>query len=465
MPKNPLNSPTSTLPTKSPLLPRHVLPLAGSTFITLIAEPAFLLFDSALIGHLGTSALASFSVAASILSTAVGLFIFLAYGSTAAISWQLGAGSPRSAQEIARSSLWLAALLGLPLAAGVALLAAPLVGLFGSAAAAEPAIAYLRYGALGLPCALLSLAATGILRAVDDARSIVLCTTLGFSLNAGLNALFVYSLDFGLTGSALGTALAQFFLAVALLSRTRRQLPARIRGWPHWHHVASVARSGLPLLIRTIALRAVLLITLWCADSSATNLASYQISLSIWIFCCFALDAIAIAGQPFIGKGLGSGQRELVRHLAQQLSRWALFFAGILAIALGLLHQVLPRAFSPDALVREGVAQSLLVLALLLPWAGIVFVLDGVLIGAGDGLWLAKAATAQLIIYLAFVALLRPLAPSPPQIWLIFAIFMFIRGLMLIFRARGDAWLNSAQKIPSAAEVQRNGGPQQPKVQ
>jgi Na+-driven multidrug efflux pump len=243
-------------------------------------------------------------------------------------------------------------------------------------------------------------------------------------------------------------------LALALVSRVRHQLPARIRGWPHGQNLAHAIRSGLPLLVRTIALRAVLLMTLWCANSSAANLAAYQITLSVWIFCCFALDAIAIAGQPFIGQGLGSGQRESVRQLTRQLIRWALFLGGILALILGVGHQVIPRAFSPDLLVREGVAQSLLVLALLLPWAGIVFVLDGVLIGAGDGLWLARAATLQLMGYLPLVAVLRPLAPTPAQIWLIFAVFMFLRGLMLIFRARGDAWLSSAQKMPMAAEVQ-----------
>ena len=71
---------------------REILRLTVPAFLALVAEPLFLLADSAIIGHLGTTQLAGLGVASAALITAANIFIFLAYGTTAIVARQVGAG-------------------------------------------------------------------------------------------------------------------------------------------------------------------------------------------------------------------------------------------------------------------------------------------------------------------------------------------------------------------------------------
>lgn len=87
---------------------------------------------------------------------------------------------------------------------------------------------------------------------------------------------------------------------------------------------------------------------------------------------------------------------------------------------------------------------ALVVVGLTAPLGGYVFVLDGVLIGAGDGRYLALSGLANLAV-LAPLALLAPLAPEDWRLlalWIAYAVgFLGARALTLGLRFRGDVWL------------------------
>src|SRR4051794_34407994 len=109
---------------------RAILRLAAPAFLALVAEPLFLLADSAIVGHLGTRQLAGLGIAGAVLSTVISLCIFLAYGTTASVARQIGAGDLRGALTQGIDGIWLAVLIGaLTTALGVPLTPA-LVGLF-----------------------------------------------------------------------------------------------------------------------------------------------------------------------------------------------------------------------------------------------------------------------------------------------------------------------------------------------
>ena len=135
-------SPTSPLPTSHR---REIVRLAVPAFLALIAEPLFLLADSAIIGHLGTAELAGLGVASSALITGAGIFVFLAYGTTSVVARHLGAGDERSAISAGIDGLWLALGLGALTATVVAVWAEPICAAFGaSPAVLEQATIYLR---------------------------------------------------------------------------------------------------------------------------------------------------------------------------------------------------------------------------------------------------------------------------------------------------------------------------------
>ncbi|MGO4342982.1 MATE family efflux transporter [Pedococcus sp. 2YAF34] len=431
---------------------REVLRLAVPAFLALVAEPLFLLADSAIIGHLGTAQLAGLGVASATLITAANIFVFLAYGTTSIVARQVGAGSERGALGAGVDGTWLAIGLGAVTAVAVGLSAEPLCRLFGaSEAALGYAATYLRISALGIPAMLVALAATGVLRGLQDTRTPLVASVLGFTSNIVLNLVLVYGLGWGIAGSAWGTVIAQTGMAtglVVVLVRHARRAGATLH--PHPGRVLRAALTGIPLLVRTLALRAVLLLTTWVAAGLGdVPLAAYQVSATVWSFLAFALDALAIAAQALTGRALGAGDVAGARSATALMVRWGLWGGAALGVLVLAVHRVLPLAFTEDPAVRSALAAALVVVALGQPLSGYVFVVDGVLIGAGDGRWLAKAMAATFVLYAPLaiavhVAGDRLLAHGAPWavavLWAVFTVFMAIRGLFFHRRVRSDAW-------------------------
>lgn len=206
------------------------------------------------------------------------------------------------------------------------------------------------------------------------------------------------------------------------------------------------ARGGIPLLVRTIALRAALLVTTWSAAGLGDEqLAAHQVAMTVWSTLAFALDALAIAAQALTGKTLGASDVEGTRGATTLMLRWSVWFGAALTLLVLALHRVIPLGFSQDPDVRTALAAALVVVALGQPIAGIAFILDGVLIGAGDTRWLAWAQTAATLAYLPMVLGVRLSGAEGTTglvwLWIAFTGFMTARALLLWWRARGEAWM------------------------
>lgn len=442
---------------ETPSQHREVLRLALPAFLALVAEPLFLLTDSAIVGHLGTPQLAGLGVASAMLLTAANVFVFLAYGTTSVVARQLGAGNRAGAIAAGIDGTWLAVGLGAVTAAVVAVAAGPICRLFGaSPEALGHAVTYLRISAISIPAMLVVLATTGVLRGLQDTRTPLAASALGFTSNIALNLLFVYGFGWGIAGSALGTVLAQTGMATALvvvLMREAARQQVTLRAHPG--RILGAARTGIPLLVRTLALRAVLLVTTWVAAGLGdVPLAAYQVSATIWSFLVFALDAIAIAAQAITGRTLGEGDVVRTRSATTLMVRWGVIAGFTLGIVLLLLRTVLPDLFTSDPAVQAAIAAALVIVALSQPLSGYVFVIDGVLIGAGDGRWLARAMLANLLAYLPLILgvhlmgdwLLedggtRGTGNAVMWLWLAFTGFMAIRGVLMWARVRTDRWM------------------------
>ena len=429
--------------------PRQILSLAVPAFLALVAEPLFLMVDAAVVGRLGVVPLAGLGAASSVLLTAAGVFVFLAYGTTSVVARQFGAGSRRGAIEVGVGGIWLAAGLGALAAVVVGLGARPLAQAFGSSPAAlDEAVVYLRISALGLPAMLLVLAATGILRGLQDTRTPLVVSAIGFGANAVLSIALVLGVGMGIGGAAWGTVIAQWGMAFALLAvilRQGRGAGASLR--PHVGRVVSAALDGVPLLVRTLALRAIILLTVATAAAFGdVPLAAYQVTTTIWSLLVFALDALAIAGQALTGAQLGSGDAAGARAATALMVRWGIWGGVVLGVGLLALHRVLPALFTDDPAVRSAIAAGLVVVALCQPLSGYVFVVDGVLIGAGDGRWLAGSMSLVLLAYVPVVLLARVVGgdhgpeAAVVTLWLAFTTFMVLRGACMAWRIRGDAW-------------------------
>jgi putative MATE family efflux protein len=430
---------------------REILRLAVPAFGALVAEPLFLLADSAIVGHLGTPQLAGLGVAGSLLATAVSVCVFLAYGTTAAVARRLGAGDLRAAVAQGVDGMWLALGLGCLLAAALAATAGPLVDAFGTSGSATPyAVTYLRVSVVGLPAMLAVLAATGVLRGLQDTRTPLVVAAAGAVVNIGLNLVLVYPVGLGIAGSALGTVLAQAGMATAFLAvvvRGARRQGASLR--PDLPGIRAAAQTGLPLVVRTVTLRAALLLTTYVAAASGTvAVAAHQVAFTIWLFLSLMLDAVAIAGQAIVGRYLGAADVTGTRAATRRMVEWGVGSGIVLGATLLALRVAFVPLFTEDPAVRDLLTSVLVVAAVAQPVCGVVFALDGVLIGAGDGRYLALAGVVTLGCFAPLALLVLWSDGGLVWLWWAFNAFMLARLVTLVTRWRGEAWLVTGAVLP-----------------
>jgi putative MATE family efflux protein len=423
---------------------REIARLALPAFGALIAEPLYVLTDTAIVGHLGTPQLGGLAVASTILLTLYAVFIFLAYGTTAAVSRLLGAGDEREAAHQAVQSLWLAALIGLGVVATGLAAAEPLVGLMGAEGAVrENALVYLRISLLGVPAMLVVLAGTGYLRGLQDTRTplVVAVTTAG--VNLVVEVVLIYGLDQGIGASALATVVAQTLAAAVYLSRIGRAVAALGVGLrPHAPSLRRLGAVGRDLLVRTAALRAALVVATAVATRLGTvEVAAHQVAFEIWSFLALGLDAIAIAGQAMVGRALGAGDGGAARAAGRRMIEWGVALGATAAGAVLALRTVLPHLFSGDAAV-VGLAAFLLVwVAVLQPVNAVAFVLDGILIGAGDMRFLAWAMAGAAAVFVPAAVTVAALGAGIGWLWAAIALLMAVRAGTLLARFAGDRWI------------------------
>ncbi len=211
---------------------RQVAGLALPALVVLAAEPLYVLVDTAVVGHLRGTALASLAVGGSVLTFATWLGNVIAYGTTGRAARRFGAGDRSGAIAEGVQASWVALSCGLIIMIAAELLAGPVARtLAGSSGdVAHGAVSWLRIAALGAPGLLLATAGNGWMRGVQDTRRPLRYVLGANILSAALCPILVYPLGLGLVGSAIANATAQTLvggLFVVALIREREPLRPR----------------------------------------------------------------------------------------------------------------------------------------------------------------------------------------------------------------------------------------------
>ncbi len=434
---------TRRVPVRSPL-DREIARLAVPAFGALIAEPLYVLTDTAVVGHLGTPELGGLAVASTVLLTLYAVFIFLAYGTTAAVSRLLGAGDEREAAHQAVQSMWLALFIGLGVTVIGLALSGPLVGWMGAEGAVRTnALVYLRISLFGVPAMLLVLAGAGYLRGLQDTRTPLVVAIGTAGANLVIEVALIYGLDQGIGASALATVLAQ--VAGAAVYMRRVGWAARRQGAdlaPHPASLVALGRVGRDLLVRTAALRAALVVaTAVAARLGSVEVAAHQVAFEIWNFLALGLDAIAIAGQAMVGRALGAGDGAGARDAGRRMIEWGVALGAVLGVVVAALRTVLPHLFSDDAEVLALAGFLLLWVAALQPVNAVAFVLDGVLIGAGDMRFLAWAMILAAAVFIPAALAVLALDAGIGWLWAALGLLMATRASTLLARFASGRWI------------------------
>ena len=421
---------------------REIFRLALPALGALAAEPLYLLVDTAIVGHLGRSQLAALGIAVTILGGTFAIFNFLQYGTTAQVARAGGAGEAETARRLGAQAVWLSLALGLAVSALVAALAVPLVSLMGgSSQAADDAVLYLRIAAIGFPAAFIALGGQGYLRGVADLRTPLVVLIAGNIANLVLEVLFVYGLGWGIAGSAWGTAIAQLGMGVAFAVVVLRRLePGEARLRPAL--ARRVLSLGKWILVRTTALMASFVL----AGAVATRfgdaaIAAHQVAFQLWIFLALVLDSVAIAGQIIVGRELGAGRREAAYGASERMIWLSVVLGAAFAAVMLALAGVLPRAFTGDASVLDEAALLWPLFALMQPLNGAVFALDGILIGASDGPFLAMSMVGAFIACAAVLLATLQEDWGIRGVWSALLVLIVVRLALMTTRFRRGRWL------------------------
>jgi putative MATE family efflux protein len=426
--------------TTEPVGARTIARLAIPALVVLAAEPLYVLVDTAVVGHLGRVPLAAVAVSGTLMSVAAWFGTLMAYGTTGRAARRFGAGDRGAAVAEGVQASWLALAAGVLLALLAQIAAEPLArALAGDPVTADAAAGWLRIAALGAPGLLLAAAGNGWMRGVQDTRRPLLFVLGANVLSAILCPLLVYPAGWGLTGSAVANVVAQTvsggcFLA-ALISETRALRPRP-------QIIAQQLKLGRDLLIRGAAFQACFLsATAVAARFGVAAVGAHQIALQLWFFSALALDAVAIAAQSLVGAALGAGDGRAAREVARRVT----VAGGVAGIAFALLAAagagVVPGWFTPDPQVHEQAAIIWPWFVGLMPFAGIVYALDGVLIGAGDVRYLRNLTLASALLgFLPAIWLAYGLDLGLGGVWAGLGLFILLRFVTTVWRWRSDRW-------------------------
>ncbi|GAA4948306.1 MATE family efflux transporter [Actinoplanes utahensis] len=431
-------SPPAAQPTATA---RRIAGLALPALVVLAAEPLYVLVDTAVVGHLGSVPLAAVAVGGTVMSFAVWFGTLMAYGSTGRAARRFGAGDRAAAVAEGVQASWLALTAGVVLAVLGVTFAGPLAGLLaGDPRTAEAAAGWLRIAALGAPGLLLAAAGNGWMRGVQDTRR-PLWIVLGANvLSAILCPVLVYPAGLGLTGSAIANVTAQtvggalFLLALIRETRALRPVPPII---------VQQLVLGRDLLIRGAAFQACFLsATAVASRFGIAAVGAHQIALQLWFFAALALDAVAIAAQSMVGAALGASNTAEARDVARRVTVAGGIAAVLFAALAAAGSSVVPGWFTPDESVHAQAAVIWPWFVCLLPFAGVVYALDGVLIGAGDVAFLRTLTIlSALLCFLPVIWLSYAFDWGLAGIWAGLGLFTVARFAGLTWRWRSPHWL------------------------
>ena len=425
--------------------PRRIAALALPALGVLAAEPIYLLFDIAVVGRLGVLPLAGLAIGGLILSVVSSQLTFLSYGTTARSARFYGAGDRTAAVGEGVQATWLALGLGLTIVALVQVAAVPIVSAIAAggdiAAAAMP---WVRIAIAGVPAILISAAGNGWMRGVQDTMRPLRYVLIGFGASAVLCPLLVYGWlgapRLELAGSAVANLVGQW-LAALLFCRALlvERVPLRLD--------LSVLRAqvvmGRDLVLRTMAFQACFIsAAAVAARFGAAALAAHQVVLQLWNFLALVLDSLAIAAQSLVGAALGAGQTTHAKSVAWRVTVFSTLAASVLATVFAVGASVLPSLFTDDRSVLDAMGVPWWFMVAQLPIAGIVFALDGVLLGAGDAAFMRSATLVSALVgFLPPIWLSLVFGWGLVGIWSGLSAFMVLRLGFVGWRAFSGRWV------------------------
>jgi putative MATE family efflux protein len=433
--------------------------LAVPAAATLMADPLMGLVDTAVVGRIGAAELGGLGLAVAVLSTVAWVFNFLVYGTTSSVARALGSGDADGACRRVRAAVRAALVLGMSVGIVLWMVAPTLLGALGAVdALIGPGSDYLRVRAIGVPFLMLTFVGHGAFRGASDTRTPLIVAIGSNVLNAVLTVLLVG--PFGIIGVAAATVAAEAAAVAAFVVLLPRAGVARtgllrdrassadgasIAAGSDLAEVRALLRVGRDLFLRTGGLTLGLLaVSAAAARTGVVTAAAHQVLFQVMMLGSFTLDGLAVAGQATVSTALGRGERDEAAALGRTTALLGAAGGALTAGLLLVVSGIVPRLLTDDAVVLDAVASAWWLLALGHLITGVVFALDGVMMGAEDYRYLRDTTVLAALVGGSAAQVVASAGGTLLDLWWCVQALMLVRFMALVWRLRGTGWLDAA---------------------
>jgi putative MATE family efflux protein len=430
---------------------RDILHLAGPAILAIASEPLLNIADTAMIGRLGVDPLAARAIGSALIGGVYWAFTFLVFGTTTLVGFHHGANDDAACAETWLHALSLALIGGVSVTIVGFLLAPTLYQVMGAdEAVVRLGVPYFRLRIASATFTFVFFATVGFFRGIQDTRTplkiALLINGINLALDYGLiNGNFGLP-AMGLNGAATAAWISQGIGAATCIAFFFSSRMASYRP-PLWRlrsgQLRPLFRIGRDLAVRTGALRfSLVFATGSAARMGATSLAAHEIAFQLLMLSSDVTDGLAVAGQALASKHLGSGRIERAYRMGKTLILCG-GVAGLLFAATFFLGQnAIVRLFTTSSEVMLLLGGTLILLvALFQPANGIVFVLDGFLIGAHDTrflMWAMLVGALCLFVPLSWLSLQQGWGLM--GIWTGVSMLMTWRLVTNVYRFKSQKW-------------------------
>lgn len=421
---------------------RAVLGIALPMTLAYLTTPLVGVVNLGAIGQVGDPALVGgVAIGALVFDIVFMSFSFLRAGTTGLVAQALGAGDRRDIAGTLARALVLAAAIGATiLLLQGALLSISLYLIGGSDAVQDAAREYFEIRVLAAPMALANYVILGWLIGLGRAGWGLALQALLNGINMLLSIMFVVGMDMGVTGVGWASFSAETVTALAgavlVLRFTPRSLwPSRVELFDRRAFVRMVAINR-DILIRTFAL--LIAFAFFTARSAAGGdviLAANEILMNLVVLAVYSLDGLAAAAEQLAGRAVGARHRPAFDRSVRLTVAWGFAVGAVATVAFWIFGPWLIDLMTTSAEVRE-TARRYLILAALFPIAGtLAYQMDGVFIGATWSVDMRNMMLVSLAAYFVSWWFLEG-AFGIAGLWLALLVFLVVRGVTLVWRAR-----------------------------
>lgn len=432
---------------------RLIVSLSIPSILAQLSATVMFFIDAAMVGHLGAKASAAIGIVETTGWLLGGLSSAANMGFSVQVAHAIGANDFKRARQVLRQSLVCGIIWALSITTIAISISSPLpYWLGGSAEIAHDATLYFAiFSAFGIFFQMEGLAGSmlkcsGNMK-IPSALNILMCL-----MDVVFNYIFIYILEMGVAGAAIGTGLAMVITALLMLYfLLYRSDILKLKGRPGSFRpksdvVSNAFRIGGPMGLQHILMGSAQVVsTVIVAPLGTVAIASHSLAITVESLCYMPGFGIAEAATTLVGQSFGARKRQLTQSFANMSTGSGMIVMTLMGILMYVFAPELMALMTPvDEIIGIG-AQCLRIEAFAEPMFAAAIVCNGVFIGAGDTLRPAIMSLLSMWGVRLTLAALLATTYGLPGVWVAMAIELTFRGFIFLVRQLRGGWLKNIQ--------------------